>query len=294
MGGKLRIPDAEIRWREYRKDLTEYIMTGCQDGEQVLILGAGACDDLELVQLLESASRVWLADINGASMEKAVEKIRKIKPELLDKLQLIVTDFVSISEKEYAAYEMACQQGLQGLEQWWNRYDRTFTGEFKLFRDIRKQMQQQGIEYFDSVICMGLHSQLYMELFLRTYERKQQLDETMRLKAISFLQQANAKAAESFINEGMKIGKKLFLGWEYTTLYKGEEELQEAIVCRLAESGSVGLQDMQLSRVEGAYQLEQIVGMYSQARKLQITDCQYMFWPFSEEKSYLMVIFTIL
>lgn len=63
MSGNPRIDGAEKRWKAYRNDLTEYVVKDAKQGEKVLVIGAGACDDLDLERLLEEDRQVfcWIA-----------------------------------------------------------------------------------------------------------------------------------------------------------------------------------------------------------------------------------------
>lgn len=291
--GNYRISGADIRWKEYRQQMTSYIQNEIQPGARILILGAGACDDLELNDLLEQASEIWLADINKEALEAAVAKVQNWNATYTQRLRVIETDFVSLTELQYEEYEEALKGGRHALGQWWQQYWSNNAGKQTMLGGIQVQMQQFALESFDLVISLGLHSQLYMELVLRTMRLQSQLPADSYKEAVARIQDANVRMAEQFMDAVNQVTNHLILGIEYTTIYKNQQWLQEAIIRQLTQFGSQGLQQMQLSRVEGAWQVEQELGKRYQKQEVELADSQYFLWPFSEEKSYLMVIFNV-
>lgn len=306
MQGNERIPGADVRWLQYRNHMTEYILEGCAEAERVLILGAGGCDDIELVAITEHAALVCLADVNRTAMESAVQRLQTIRPELRSRLWIIETDFLPISEPEYQEYDKACRQGIEALEQWWGQHDiqrhiglkqpgAGGSGErsYDMLCGVRTAMEALELEAFDTVICLGLHSQLYIGLAVRTYQQKEQLHDRVRACAVDFLQNANQRMAEQFMQEVLQIGRRIVLGLEYTAIHSDSEYSSEAVIQQLMRSGTEGLYELQLPRVEGAYQMEQQIAELYERNQIQILNCQYFLWPFSEEKSYLMVLYVV-
>ena len=139
---------------------------------------------------------------------------------------------------------------------------------------------------------MGFHSQVYMPLILTLQKEHYPLSVRQQVQRIA--EQLNRSFAEESLEAMKQYGGIIYLGYEYTTFFREDAALREEAIERLSEQGSAGLHRMRLSRVEGAYQLEQELGKAYEKQELQIADCAYMLWPFSEEKSYLMVIFRIL
>lgn len=301
MQGNERIPGAVQRWSGYRKHITEYILTNCSGKDRVLILGAGACDDINLVKLAKQVSLVCLADVNLHTMKAAMEQVQKAEPALVPKIHILETDFISISPKEYDAYNQAWKQGIHGLRQWWEGYEEKqqeasanrHDCPYNMLRDVWKYARNQELKAFDMVICLGLHSQLYIELALRIYRQSQGIDAVLRAEALDLIKKANERMAERFMEEVLQIGRRVILGLEYTTIFQDSEYQPEEISRQLTRYGAEGLRRLRLPRVEGAWQVEgQIARRYAD-RRLEIKDCQYLFWPFSEEKSYLMVIYMV-
>ena len=101
MQGNEQIPGADVRWKQYRSHMTEYILKDCTDTDRILILGAGGCDDIDLVAVAERTALVCLADVNREAMEAAVGKLQSVRPDLQSRIFVIETDFLPISEEEY-------------------------------------------------------------------------------------------------------------------------------------------------------------------------------------------------
>ena len=286
MSGNPRIDGAEKRWKAYRNDLTEYVVKDAKQGEKVLVIGAGACDDLDLERLLEEDRQVFLLDCNPETLEKAVSKVKK-----KENVHTICMDVAGLTEAQITAFQKACEEGSSELEKWKEAYDLRVR-ENPGFRELQEILEPYEDKKFDRIICMGFHSQVYMPLILTLQKEHYPLSVRQQVQRIA--EQLNRSFAEESLEAMKQYGGIIYLGYEYTTFLREDAALREEAIERLSEQGSVGLHRMRLSRVEGAYQLEQELGKAYEKQELQIADCAYMLWPFSEEKSYLMVIFRIL
>lgn len=286
MSGNPRIDGAEKRWEAYRNDLTEYVVKDAKQGEKVLVIGAGACDDLDLERLLEEDRQVFLLDCNSETLEKAVSKVKK-----KENVHTICKDVAGLTEAQVTAFQKACEEGSSELEKWKEAYDLRVR-ENPGFRELQEILEPYEDKKFDRIICMGFHSQVYMPLILTLQKEHYSLSVRQQVQRIA--EQLNRSFAEESLEAMKQYGGIIYLGYEYTTFLREDAALREEAIERLSEQGSAGLHRMRLSRVEGAYQLEQELGKAYEKQELQIADCVYMLWPFSEEKSYLMVIFRIL
>lgn len=286
MSGNPRIDGAEKRWETYRNDLTEYVTADAKRGEKVLIIGAGACDDLDLERLLEEDRQVFLLDCNPETLEEAVSKVQT-----QGNLHKICMDVAELTEAQMTAFRKACEEGSGELEKWKEAYEIRIR-EKPGFRILQEVLESYEDRKFDRIVCIGFHSQIYMPLVLAMQGKDYPIQ--IRYQVQQLIEQWNRDFAEASVKAMKQYGKVLYLGYEYTTFLREDAALREEAIERLTEQGSAGLHQMRLSRVEGAYQLEQEIGRAYEKRELQIADCAYMLWPFSEEKSYLMVIFRIL
>lgn len=288
-----RIPGAEIRWREYRKAVTNYIAEEIQTGETVAIIGAGACDDIEIGTLLAQGAEIWLADIDTEAMKSVMLRMSDQNHVWAERLHWIETDLMQLSDSERRDYEDACI-GCAALETWWNRRDQQWEQGLNIYKDIYKVMREQAIRQFDHVICLGVNSQLCIPLVLPLEREMKMDDREWYQQAVQRIRQENERLARAFLAETGKIARQMVLGLEYTTIYRTQAYREQQICQALEENGSIGLHALKLPRVEGAYQVEEELGIQCRRGDVQIKDHQYMLWPFSEEKTYLMVIFKLL
>ncbi len=287
MSGNSRIDGADERWKAYRRDLTAYVMTDAEPGETVLVVGAGACDDLELERLLENDRQVFLLDCNPETLQAGTEKAGSH-----ENLHTICADVAGLTEQRLDAFQKACETGSEALTTWTVGYEDAFWTQRSFRHVVRETLEMYDLQGFDRVICMGFHSQVYMPLILALKTGHYPLSVRQQVKRS--VEHFNQSFAEESVCVMKQYGRIVYLGYEYTTFLREDTALREEAIERLTEQGSSGLHRMRLSRVEGAYQLEQEIGKTYERRELQIADCAYMLWPFSEEKSYLMVIFRIL
>ena len=227
-----------------------------------------------------------MLDCNPETLEKAVSKVKK-----KENVHTICKDVAGLTEAQVTAFQKACEEGSSELEKWKEAYDLRVR-ENPGFRELQEILEPYEDKKFDRIICMGFHSQVYMPLILTLQKEHYPLSVRQQVQRIA--EQLNRSFAEESLEAMKQYGGIIYLGYEYTTFLREDAALREEAIERLSEQGSVGLHRMRLSRVEGAYQLEQELGKAYEKQELQIADCVYMLWPFSEEKSYLMVIFRIL
>ena len=227
-----------------------------------------------------------MLDCNPETLEKAVSKVKK-----KENVHTICIDVAGLTETQVTAFQKACEEGSSELEKWKEAYDLRVR-ENPGFRELQEILEPYEDKKFDRIICMGFHSQVYMPLILTLQKEHYPLSVRQQVQRIA--EQLNRSFAEESLEAMKQYGGIIYLGYEYTTFLREDAALREEAIERLSEQGSAGLHRMRLSRVEGAYQLEQELGKAYEKQELQIADCAYMLWPFSEEKSYLMVIFRIL
>ena len=251
-----RIPGAEIRWREYRKAVTNYIAEEIQTGETVAIIGAGACDDIEIGTLLAQGAEIWLADIDTEAMKSVMLRMSDQNHVWAERLHWIETDLMQLSDSERRDYEDACI-GCAALETWWNRRDQQWEQGLNIYKDIYKVMREQAIRQFDHVICLGVNSQLCIPLVLPLEREMKMDDREWYQQAVQRIRQENERLARAFLAETGKIARQMVLGLEYTTIYRTQAYREQQICQALEENGSIGLHALKLPRVEGAYQVEQ-------------------------------------
>lgn len=170
------LPNAFEDWREYREELTNYLIketdqvamplnfSGNIDLEEHLptlaIIGAGECNDIDLKKLAEHFSRITLIDCNKEAMEQAI-----VTYELKDskQIELLPVSLDGIVDRDYEAFCEELQtyvrlnQGIFNMEEF---------EEFalsKLTKICNKRRQGEiplEPDTYDYIWCFGVHSQL--------------------------------------------------------------------------------------------------------------------------------------
>lgn len=296
MRGTPRIEGARERWSKYRNTMTDYLLQlierdtvkGSQYAQyNLLILGAGGCDDIDISYLLTQGIHIWLVDVNMKAVRSGLNEY-EIDANQYDQIHIIEADLTDISESEYQSYTQACMEGKDYLAGWWKCfYHNQDNQRLKGFKQVQIAMRREGIKFFDVIVTLGLHSQLYIELIRRLHTEG--IAKEVAVYAMDCVKEANEYMAIAFYNSVREIGKHCVMGLEYTSFYpEGEDE--NRILDSLMRDGSNGLYALDVSRVEGACQMEQVILREHQDYNI-IRDRQYVLWPFWTNKTYLMVIY---
>jgi hypothetical protein len=143
-------------WREYRNSLTNHILTVINKFNKsvnIIIIGAGNCDDIDLKKLNEKANKLVLTDIDDLALKNAKEKYQ------LESVDIIPMDYLGFEDNEL-----------------WNMF---LTNIIKLetnqYKDYLKKMFQQKkpspltkhINAYDYVIVSPIYTQLLLPVFLQ-------------------------------------------------------------------------------------------------------------------------------
>ena len=81
-------------WKTYRKKITTSVVTSFGDApNELLIIGAGNCDDLDLNVLSETFGKLYLSDIDEKALQSAVTKYQIEK----EKVRLLPTEYTGIA-----------------------------------------------------------------------------------------------------------------------------------------------------------------------------------------------------
>ena len=175
MREKFILPNAYQDWTKYRKKVTELIIESAKvkrsdddsgvKHKKIAIIGAGRCNDFDLVEIIQRYVGVTLIDIDADSMEGAIswmpERVRSrvtIKPGTI----------TGITEEDQKNF---CNGLLAEIMNNRNSFDQeTFTGiikngQYKLAKKLN-QFEKDFVEMlpeneYDVVVCLGVHSQLF-------------------------------------------------------------------------------------------------------------------------------------
>jgi hypothetical protein len=143
-------------WREYRNALTNHLLTiisNFNKSVNIIIIGNGNCDDIDLKRLNEKANKLVLTDIDDLALKSAIEKYQ------LESVDIIPMDYLGFEDNEL-----------------WNMF---LTNIIKLetnqYKDYLNKMFQQKkpspltkhINAYDYVIVSPIYTQLLLPVFLQ-------------------------------------------------------------------------------------------------------------------------------
>lgn len=85
----LEIPNSYDEWREYRNQVTEFILAH-RNKDTIVILGAGPSNDIDLGRLSQCYEEIYLVDNREEAMREA---LRTYRMEKNPKIKLLISDF---------------------------------------------------------------------------------------------------------------------------------------------------------------------------------------------------------
>ncbi len=155
------IPTAYTDWAGYREQLTGFILEHSDPHTTVCIVGAGACNDLDLSRLTGHFDRLLLLDRNMDAIREGIARQGVRIPEEC----FIQADLLGIPDETYRSIAdhmlSAIREQQRRTAQDAKAVERLFLREMDaafMKRQPDKLMEQNEIA--DYVICCGVHSQL--------------------------------------------------------------------------------------------------------------------------------------
>jgi len=165
---KFILPNAFDDWQDYRKSLTDIVLSlgGNNCTKSVLVLGAGRCNDIDIHRLCASFKNIILADCDTAAMNEALKGLTEHEAGKLHILELSLT---GISENDLSAF---CDRTLfslraAGTELNSETFCEVISSGIKTLKDhLIKLKGNLGLNLpkSDIVICNGVFSQLFSTL----------------------------------------------------------------------------------------------------------------------------------
>lgn len=239
------LPDAYEDWSDYRAAVSEYVVKHSDAGASCLVVGAGACNDLDIVLLLKHFSSITLADIDMDAMRRG---LIKQSPDL-SRIVLQKADIIGIDETSYRAFSFE-------LEKMARNGERDLTEAFlkaghQLISNRTPDPFYENAR-FDSVVCIGVHSQLLSVIprIARVFSKAGLVDAE---RVCSFISDMNASI--------MPLVNRLLL------------DISNGNVIFGLENERVGIE----GGIEGACQA--MVDLRKR-KDISITDAQTLLWPF--------------
>ncbi len=261
------LPNAFSDWAAYRKRLTDFILESTEPETSALIVGAGECNDFDLVRLKRHFCKVMLLDQSEQAMITGLTRQRA--PFMPD--EIMCADLAGIAPDAYRriADQMLAllRRELQSRHPDEDRFERAFLRQMaSAFQTRQPDALMQQSSLVDYVICCGVHSQLLtifpqMALVYRRYI-------PIRYETAAGFVREQVFSVISDLNDAL-------LRWARKGLILGLEE------SRLGMDGGI----------DGAWQAMRDID----ARRLSLQAQIRLEWPFdpARGKSYLMRVMAI-
>lgn len=298
------LPDAHNDWRSYRNTLTEYLIAETDEvslplsfplnekADEMLptlaIIGAGACNDLDLHRLCTHFSKITLIDCDEAALQTALTTYQLHNH---SHIELIPASLTQITDSDYRTF-CECLQSFLQFHQTAFSFD-----EFeeyalalldKLYSNARRirtsaclypnsQNRQETTilapASYDYVWCFGVHSQL-QAMFSYIYHAFIVNLQNGLFPNIEFSENIFAKRLKEENNQLIPVLNDQILASAKKAVYIGCEQqcLSElpSSVCKRNPEDAINL-----TAVEGAYQSIQDI----RKRNLNLTE-SVILWPF--------------
>lgn len=287
-----KIPGAWDAWRDYRAQVTGYVIQNSLPGTSLAVFGAGRCNDFDLGLLLNHFSQVTLLDVDGMAMREAVkfqllQEFGAVRENPL-RLKMFPVDFVGIAGEEYVAFARALLRYFDGQEK----------ASFRAAADCLSRMYDKSRGHtirlpegqYDYTVALGVHSQLgNVPAWL--------------LHAAG----ARAKAMESQGREGawpQTAGlldrmeqESTFLSERLNAVILSASRKKAFIGCEVSRAvpSPDGWYAVRDSAVTGAWQAVMDVERLAEAGRVRFGHYLDIVWPFcaSENKAYRMMVMEV-
>ena len=273
-----KIAGAYEQWRTYRTQLTNALIEEIEIGDTIAILGAGACNDIDLFKLLPYINQMYLIDYNKEALQKAVEQYQI--PE--NRVKIIELDLWSINKTKF---EEKLNQGIP-MEQ---------LIQF-LKEETSKAMEESLLDCnVDMIINIGLYSQLNTLLVSLFYLKREPYALSEREQLRQMFSYMNQQAVTKINDWIVRHCKKAMIGYEYAVFETDENGNKQCNqVMELLRYGQVEiLQSMAIARVEGGWQGESDLARRYRKQGITLDRDRYFIWNFIPQKQYIMQIYTI-
>lgn len=147
-------------WALYRQKLTRYLISQIAPESHIAIVGAGRCNDLDLAQLVAHVKSITLIDKDTRGMKEGVARYQLEKSTRITLLEADVLGITDIQYRQYAdkliqeVRKKGYQTDLCTLSDLASHFIDT------LINPIQSIPLNLGMNQYDTVIAVGLHSQL--------------------------------------------------------------------------------------------------------------------------------------
>ncbi len=256
------------QWEEYRKQVTNLLITACDQGKTLAIFGAGRGNDMDLSRLAGHFREITLIDLNENAMQSAV---RQYSLEGHPAIKLEQQDFVGITDEDYIQYLSV--MGREYLQMGYVLNDpvsQTFTELERLYEKAGKHRPDFGRKRYDYSLVLNVHSQLNDTAdWIRTHMMSllgEPVDYHNRT-AVRILEET-ALIVKKF-NEAVlaATGETTFIGYE------------------------IGIQGQPGDGIQGALQTHQDLRKREKCGQIRLKQQDLLTWPYDRKQK---IVFTVL
>lgn len=162
------LPDAYEAWRTYREQITQIIVSDAsfpKSTKTIAILGAGACNDIELTVLAQYFKEIILIDVDIAPMRQAFDHV---PDSVRDKITVREGSLTGIGDEDQRRFceHILHEVGVYGNSLTGEIYNAILMEELEKLNAKRYLKEQALLELlpiagYDFVVCLGVHSQLF-------------------------------------------------------------------------------------------------------------------------------------
>ena len=262
------IEDAWKQWQFYRTEVTEYLIEQLKHKNEVAILGAGRCNDIDLKYLLQYFKKIVLVDLDYEAMKEA---LKQQGLQSHPHITLMTENFVGITPNDYRNFadQLVYTVRQKGLD---TSVDQLTQVASTLLDGFYEQVMHTSLKLnnYENIVVIGVHSQLITMLdwiwqaVLQTLGKE---EGTVREKIITL----NTMVVKRF-NEALlkSANKQLVIGYE---------------IERLGRNGAI----------QGALQAAIDFNKRVEKHEVKLCDFRQMNWPFDLTQGiiYHMGIFTL-
>ena len=173
---KFYLPHAWNDWKEYRDGLTDLVI-GCGEktgSKTVSIIGAGRCNDLDLIRLTEHFDKIVLFDNDAVSMEEALSSYGD-KNGCRNRVETCVSSLTGLGREELESFfeKVMMRTRVLGHAFTFDKLETILLDEMETMKLVimgQKEKMSLVLHEADIIVCNGVLSQLLsmVSFFIRS------------------------------------------------------------------------------------------------------------------------------
>jgi hypothetical protein len=282
-----REPDRSGRWQSHRQEINNLIQSSLGElgpKDEVIILGAGNCDDFDLYDLAEQFHSIILADIDTDSMQVA---IKALDPQLQLSIKCLDSlDFTGLDQVDfYARFQSLLDNQAPAIRL------NTF------FKEISKEVVQKPVlahlkKRYAAVISSAVHTQLFylhslsvFAIYAKLYAKS---DVKLIVESIAELRDFLLRRYNEMIFS-LARSNGVIIMWTDIVLLDAQTEFIREMIYSLSNEAE---RAQFMLRIMGSYGIESAVLALQDMHDKMAVDGKLLrswVWPFNAEKQFVTV-----